>query len=84
MSKVAIELDVKQIEFAIEQLAISDKLKIVQKLERETRKVRWNGLVSRIHQRFINNPIPETEITKICEEVRQKRYEKTLKSNYRH
>lgn len=79
MTKVAVELDIKQIESAIANLGVPDKIKLVKKLERETRRQRWDSLVARIRQRFRKNPISNAEITALCEEVRQQRHEKSLK-----
>ncbi len=78
---VRIEINIKQIESAIKKLSVSEKLKLIRKLERETRRARWNELISKIRQRFAKNPISDAEIRKICEQVRQKRYERNNKSS---
>jgi len=54
---VRIEINIKQIESAIKKLSVSEKLKLIRKLERETRRARWNELISKIRQRFAKNPI---------------------------
>ncbi|MFH2031248.1 MAG: hypothetical protein ABIJ40_11625 [Bacteroidota bacterium] len=82
MVKAIIEIDSKQIESAIDQLSPSEKLRIVRKLERETRRNRWSDLISRINYRCTKNPITEKEIFKVCEETRQKRYERSSKGRY--
>ncbi|NOZ63611.1 MAG: hypothetical protein GXO71_01455 [Caldiserica bacterium] len=81
MRKVMIEVDKKQIEAAIEQLDITDKLALFKKLERQTRKERWDALTLKIRKRFKENPISEEEITRICEEVRQRIYEESTKGS---
>ncbi len=84
MAKVAVELDLKQIESAIASLDVQEKIKLVRKLERETRRQRWDSLIAKIRERFRKNPISDAEITALCEEVRQQRYEKSLKRSNRH
>lgn len=84
MAKVAVELDLKQIESAIASLDVPEKIKLVRKLERETRRQRWDSLIAKIRERFRKNPISDAEITALSEEVRQQRYEKSLKRSNRH
>jgi len=82
---VSIEINTQQIESAVEKLGITEKLKIIRKLEKETRRVRWDSFISKIRKRFAKNPISDSEITKVCEQARQERYErnrKTHQNNY--
>ena len=81
MSKIAIELNTKQIESMIDQLTISDKLKIVHKLEKETWHHRFKKLLHKIDGNLEKYPISEEEITHTVEETRQKLYDKR---NHRH
>jgi len=76
MQKVAIEIDVKQIELAIENLDIPNKIRIARRLERETRRERWNNVLSKIDRRYVKSPISEKEISRVCDKVRQERYDK--------
>jgi len=82
MQTVSIRIDVKQIENVIKQMNINEKLKLFNELEKETRRERWNELVSKIRERYKKNPISDKEINRTCEEVRQQMYEKTAKSCY--
>ena len=82
MQKVAIEIDVKQIELAIENLDIPNKIRIARRLERETRRERWNNVLSKIDRRYVKSPISEKEISRVCDKVRQERYDKNPKSCY--
>ncbi|PIV53471.1 MAG: hypothetical protein COY53_09945 [Elusimicrobia bacterium CG_4_10_14_0_8_um_filter_37_32] len=82
MQKVAIEIDVKQIELAIENLDIPNKIRIARRLERETRRERWNNVLSKIDRRYVKSPISEKEISRVCDKVRQERYDKNPESCY--
>ncbi len=77
---VSVEINTKQIELAIEKFSTAKKIKLMRKLEKETRQIRWDNLICKLRQQFAKNPISDDEITKICEQVRQKRYEKANKN----
>ena len=81
MSKITIEIDKKQIERAINQLKTEEKLEILDELARETRKERWEGLVSTVRKRYRKTPVSSDEIKRACEDVRKKQYEKKAKSS---
>ncbi len=81
MSKVTIEIDRRQIEYAIEQLPITEKIEILEGLAKGTREERWQKLLSKIRKRYNENPISDVEINQICEKVRQGRYERKAKSS---
>lgn len=74
--------NISEVEKAIKQLPVKEKIKIFEKLGKETRKERWGNLLNRLEQRYKQYPISEKEITNICKEVRKNRYEKGLKSSY--
>ncbi|MFC1646604.1 hypothetical protein ACFL2Y_05470 [Candidatus Omnitrophota bacterium] len=76
-SKITVQLDVREI---IDRLSISEKIRLVKDLERETWAKRLDEVVSRVRKRFKQNPISEKEITKICEEARQQTYNARNKS----
>lgn len=67
MNKITIEIDSKQIENAIERLDISEKLRLVRKLERETRQIRWDKFTARIRQRLKKYPLSEKQIACLTE-----------------
>lgn len=80
MSKVILDLNNKQVEKIVESLPMEEKLRLVRKLEQETWARRLDKVVQRIRKRFRENPLSDKEITRICEEVRRKRYEKAKSS----
>jgi Mg/Co/Ni transporter MgtE len=81
MSKITIEIDKRQIERAINQLKTEEKLEILDELARETRKERWESLVSTVRKRYQKTPVSSDEIKRACEDVRKKQYEKKAKSS---
>jgi len=76
VSKVSVELDFKQIESMVERLDTNSKIKLINKIARQTRKDRWGRLADNIRKQFAKGPISEQEITRICTKVRRERYEK--------
>lgn len=58
------------------QLNPVEQLKLVARMERETREKRWDDLIKKLSRRFRKHPISDEEITRIVEEVRQERYER--------
>ena len=78
-NKILLELNPNQIEALIERLSIDDKIRLVKKLEQETWAKRLDEVVTRIRKRFKQNPLSDKEITRICEETRQKLYNERTK-----
>lgn len=76
-----IEIKIDQLKKAFRSLSSKNKIKLVEELERETRRTRWDNLVAKIRKRVSKNPISQKEINQICEETRQKLYEKRTKGN---
>ena len=58
------------------KLSRIQKLKVVSKLENETREERWDDLTEKLSRPFRSKPIADEEITRLVEEVRQERYER--------
>lgn len=56
------------------KLSRVQKLRIISKLEDETREERWDQLTEKLSRRFRTNPVSDEEVTQIVEEVREKRY----------
>lgn len=81
MSKITIDLAPKQIKEAFEKLPTKEKIRLVEEFERETRKERWDTIVTKIRARFKKNPISQKEINRICEEVRRDLYERRTKGS---
>lgn len=71
MTKPELDLGIEVIKYTFERLPIPDRIRLVEELERETRKQRWGQVVSKIRNRFAKRPISQREINRICEEVRQ-------------
>lgn len=79
MTKPEVDLGIEVIKYTFEKLPPQDRIRLVQELERETRKQRWNQIISKARQRVQKRPISQKEINRICEEVRQQLYEKRAK-----
>lgn len=80
MTKQEVGLGVEVIKYTFDKLPIPDRIRVVEELERETRRQRWDQVVSRVRSRAAKSPISQREINRICEEVRQRNYEKRIKS----
>ena len=80
MTKQEVGLGVEVIKYTFDKLPIPDRIRVVEELERETRRQRWDQVVSRVRSRVAKSPISQREINRICEEVRQRNYEKRIKS----
>ena len=72
-NKVAVKLDLDEI---IGQLKTADKIKLVQRLEKETWAARWDRLLSKIDERVKKYPITDEKIDQEVREVRRERYER--------
>jgi len=83
IQKVSVELTAKEAEQLADQLVegldAPAKLRLAQKLERETRRARWEPLVTKMRQRFARQPLSAREIRQLCEAVRQERFERSLR-----
>lgn len=77
MSRITLELTPRQIDELIEKLTIAEKIKIVEKLERETLCQRWNKIFKDIDKRLKKFPISKKEI---ISEITAYRKEKNAKS----
>ncbi len=77
---VELDLPAKQMEHLtdqlVEQLDLPAKLRLAEKLNRQTRRARWEPLVQRMRRRFAAHPLSAGEIRRICEAVRQERFER--------
>ena len=80
MQKVTVEFLPKQAEQLVEQLLErldpSAKLRLAEKLDRETRRARWEPVALKMRQRFSKHPLSPREIRRLCEQVRQERFER--------
>jgi len=76
-NRIIVELTITQLEQLIGKLSLKEKLKLVKKLEKETIKTRWRGLLKDIDKKIKRFPISQREINK---EVKNYRKEKHAKS----
>lgn len=80
MAKVAIEIDMKQLENTIAKLSPEQQKEIAKKL--------WAIRIERISEKMRKaakkNKVTQKDIDRICEEVRQELYEKRIKSSNRY
>ena len=74
MASVAIHIGLRDLERAVDALSPADKLRLVQRLERQTWGTRINRLLTRIDARVKRRPISEGRITALVEQVRQELY----------
>lgn len=79
---IMLELSSAQVETLVNRLSIEDKIRLVRKLETQTWAKRLDGVVSRIRRRFRENPLPDREIKKICDQKRQELYNARTKSRH--
>ena len=79
-NRTTFELDTSIVERIVEKMPIEAKIRLIRKLEKETWAKRLDEVVSRIRKRFKQNPVSDKEITRICEETRQKLYNARIKS----
>ena len=79
MQKKSVQLSAKQAEELADQLVDrlepAAKRRLTEKLERVTRQARWEPLVLTMRRRFAKHPLSAREIRRLCEAVRQERFE---------
>ena len=80
MQKVSVDLSAKQAEALadqlLERLDPAAKLRLTEKLERQTRRTRWAPVLLKMRQQFAHHPLSPREIRRLCETVRQERFER--------
>ena len=74
MSKVIIELDSQQISQAIEGLSAEEKLKLTEKLEKETFKLRWRKILKDIDLRLKRFPVSKQDVLREIRAYRKEKY----------
>jgi hypothetical protein len=74
MSKVTIELNTQQINEAVEGLSNADKIKLAEKLEKETLGLRWRQILKNIDLRLKRFPISKREVIKEIRAWRKAKY----------
>lgn len=81
MTKAELDLGIEVIKYTFEKLPSEDRIRLVEELERETRRQRWNQVISKVRKRVAKSPISQKEINLICEKTRQELYEKRSKGS---
>ncbi len=74
MSRVTVELNPRQISEAIEGLSDKEKLKITEKLEKETLRLRWRQILKDIDSRLKKFPISKEEVAKEIQNYRKEKH----------
>jgi len=74
MASIAIRIGLKDLERAVDTLSPADKLRLIQRLERQTWGARIGRLLARIDARVKRRPLPEGKISALVEQVRQELY----------
>lgn len=74
MSKVTLELDIKEAKDLIEQMSLEDKIKLIRELEKETWAKRMNKILNNIDARRKKYKISFKEISQEITEARKEFY----------
>jgi hypothetical protein len=74
MSKVTIELNSRQIREAVEGLSNEEKLRLTERLEKETIGLRWKQILNNIDSRLRKFPISKREVIKEIQAYRKEKY----------
>jgi len=74
MPKVAVEIDLKEIEKVINRLKTQDRISLVQRLEQKTWGERFRSLASKIDKRRKRYPLSQKELLNLVKEARRERY----------
>jgi len=75
MPKIAVEVDLKQIERMISRLRAPERITLIRRLEQRAWGERFRSLTAQIDKRRKKYPISRKEILKIAKEARRERYE---------
>lgn len=74
MSKLTIELSPQQISAAVEGLSDTEKLKLTEKLEKETLRLRWRQILKDIDSRLRKFPVSKEDVIKEILAYRKEKY----------
>ena len=69
-----IKLSSKQVDQWIDKLPLREKIRLVQKLEQETLKERWNGILKEIDKRLKQFPVSPKDIAQEIKTYRQHKH----------
>lgn len=73
-TKITFAVDEKELEKVVETMPLKFKLRLVRRLEEETKEQRWDELFRRIDKNFSKHPVTEEEITREVAAVRRSKY----------
>ena len=74
MPKIAVEVDVKQIEQVIGRLKVTDRLALIRRLEQRTWGERFRSLEGKIDERRKRYPVSAKELSGLIQQARQQRH----------
>ena len=74
MPKIAVEVDLKQLEELISQLRSEDRISLIQKLEQKTWRERFRTLTGAIDKRHKRFPLSHKEILNLVKQAQRERY----------
>lgn len=74
MVQLARKPKLTQVIFLIQKLSDQDKVRLLKRLEEETWAGKLESQIERIRTRLKANPITDSDIKRIVEEVRERRY----------
>ncbi len=80
-TKIVLELDAYQVERLVAKMPTEAKIRLMQRLEKETWTSRLDGIVTKIRGKFKGKNLTDKEITRICQETRQRLYNERNKSH---
>ncbi len=81
MTKAEADLGVEVIQYTFQRLPLEERIWVVEQLQKQTRKARWNQITAKIRERAVRSRISQKEIDTICEGVRKQLYGKRIKSS---
>lgn len=74
MPKLAVDVDLRQIERIIAQLRAPERIALIQRLERKAWGERFRALTGRVDKRRRKYPLSRKELLRLVKEARQERY----------
>lgn len=74
MPKIAVDVDLKEIERIIAQLKTPERVTLLRRLERNTWGERFHSLVTQIDKRRKKHPLSQRALRQLLKEARQERY----------
>jgi hypothetical protein len=75
MPRIAVMLELKQIENMIQQLTAQDRIALIRRLERKAWKERFGALTAKIDKRRKKYPVTQKQINRLVKAAREDRYE---------